>query len=378
MGHTRDRGKHHRRRWQAIAQLPTGQRVTQSFEKKLDADRWWQEQEQKVRAGTYVDPRAGKVVLSVLAELVLAEREPGLQNQTRDKRRSLWRNQLEPFLGDLPIGLIQHATVRAWVATATEKWHPETVRPAFRLLKEILDVAIEDDLLMRNPAVDKRGRPPANMPASRATEIRVLDPKEFAALLRATTVGYRRALILGYGAGLRWEEAAGLHLATTRDGGGLDLKAGEIRVRQVLEESRAGLLLRAYPKSAAGRRTIPLAPTIIAALEADLDQIPAGEQGAVILGPEGKWLRRSNFSRRVMKPAVLKAELHVPAPTFHDLRHSFATELLAGGLDVETLRHRLGHSDQRMVARYTHLAADARERTVKVAEQRLGAAFRLG
>jgi hypothetical protein len=65
---------------------------------------------------------------------------------------------------------------------------------------------------MRNPAVDKRGRPPANMPISRATEIRVLDPKEFAALLRATTVGYRRALILGYGAGLRWEEAAGLHL----------------------------------------------------------------------------------------------------------------------------------------------------------------------
>jgi hypothetical protein len=40
--------------------------------------------------------------------------------------------------------------------------------------------------------------------------------------------------------------------------------------------------------------------------------------------------------------------------------------------------HRLGHSDQRVVARYTHLAADARGRTVKVAEQRLGAAFRLG
>ena len=130
MGHTRDRGKDHRRRWQAIAQLPTGQRVTQSFEKKLDADRWWQEQEQKVRAGTYVDPRAGKLLLSVLAEMVLTEREPGLQNQTRDKRRSLWRNQLEPFLGDQPIGLIQHATVRAWVATATEKtvtvsWHTE-------------------------------------------------------------------------------------------------------------------------------------------------------------------------------------------------------------------------------------------------------------
>lgn len=244
-------------------------------------------------------------------------------------------------------------------------------------MKEILDVAVEDDLLQRNPAVDKRGRAPANMPASRATEIRVLDPTEFAALLRGCLSEYRRPQILGYGAGMRWEEAAGLHLAKTRDGAGLDLDAGESRVRQVIEESRAGLQLRAYPKSTAGRRTIPLAPTIVAALRADLELHPAGEQGEVVLGPEGGWLRRSNFSRRVMKPAVLKAQLHTPAPTFHDLRHSFATELLAGGLDVETLRHRLGHSDQRMVARYTRLAADARERTVKVAEERIGAAFRL-
>ena len=55
--------------------------------------------------------------------------------------------------------------------------------------------------------------------------------------------------------------------------------------------------------------------------------------------------------------------MHLPRRTFHDLRHSYATEMLAGGLDVETLRHRLGHSDQRMDSRYTHLAADARERT---------------
>lgn len=378
MGHTRDRGKEQRRRWQAVAVLPHGGRVTQAFERKGDADRWWQEQEAKSRAGTYVDPRAGKLQLRVLAELVLAEREPGLQNQTKDRRRFLWKNQVEPFLGDLAIGTIQHATVRAWVAEAAQRWHPETVRPAYRLLKEILDVAVEDDLLVRNPATDKRGRPPANMPRSLPVEIRVLEPKEFAALLTATPVGYQRAMILGYGAGLRWEEVAGLHLATHRDGAGLDLHRAEVRVRDVLEESSAGLILRSYPKSAAGRRTIPLAPTIVRAIEASLELVPEGPEGQVVLGPGGKWLRRSNFARRIMRPSVERAKLALPRPTFHDLRHTFATELLAGGLDVETLRHRLGHTDQRMVARYTHLAADARERTLTVAETRLGAAFRLG
>lgn len=377
MGHTRDRGKEHRRRWQAVAVLPHGGRVTQAFERKGEADRWWQEQESKARAGTYVDPRAGKLPLRTLAELVLAEREPGLQNQTRDKRHFLWKNQLDPFLGDLHLDAIQHATVRAWVAEAATRWHPDTVRSAYRLLKEVLDVAVEDDLLVRNPATDKRGRPPANMPSSLPTEIRVLEPREFAALLLATPVEYRRAMILGYGAGLRWEEVGGLHLATNRDGSGLDLDRGEVRVRDVLEESRAGLLLRSYPKSAAGRRVIPLAPTIVQALRTSLELVPAGAGGEVVLGPGGKWLRRSNFARRIMRGAAERAELALPRPTFHDLRHTFATELLAGGLDVETLRVRLGHTDQRMVARYTHLAADARERTLAVAETRLGAAFRL-
>lgn len=141
MGHTRDRGKGTGRRWQAVAVLPHGGRVTQAFERKADADRWWHEHESRARLGAYVDPRAGKVPLRLLAEQVLTEREPGLQNQSRDKRRSLWRNQLDPFLDHLALGSIQHATVRAWVAEAAQRWHPETVRPAYRLLKEILDVA---------------------------------------------------------------------------------------------------------------------------------------------------------------------------------------------------------------------------------------------
>jgi integrase len=88
------------------------------------------------------------------------------------------------------------------------------------------------------------------------------------------------------------------------------------------------------------------------------------------------WLRRSNFARRIMRPSVERAKLAAPRPSFHDLRHTFATELLARGLDVETLRVRLGQTNQRLVARYTHLAADARERTLEVAEARLGVAFR--
>lgn len=80
-------------------------------------------------------------------------------------------NPLENWRGlatrhDKHVVIYRGGMVLAAALTCAQRWHPETVRPARRLLKEILDVAVEDDLLLRNPATDKRGRPPANMPRS--------------------------------------------------------------------------------------------------------------------------------------------------------------------------------------------------------------------
>ena len=56
---------------------------------------------------------------------------------------------------------------------------------------------------------------------------------------------------------------------------------------------------------------------------------------------------------------------------FHDLRHTFASRLVASGIDIETVRSLLGHSDIKMTMRYTHSTSERKRAAVEVLTQGL-------
>jgi integrase len=75
-------------------------------------------------------------------------------------------------------------------------------------------------------------------------------------------------------------------------------------------------------------------------------------------------IRRNWFRRMVWRPACEAAGLSV-TPRFHDLRHSHASWLLAGGADLQVVKERLGHASIMTTQRYLHTLPDADETAVE-------------
>ena len=90
------------------------------------------------------------------------------------------------------------------------------------------------------------------------------------------------------GAGLRWGEAAGLRADA------LDLDGGELQVVRTVVEVSGHTSFKAFPKSAAGRRTVPLPPWLVTIIREHLDRWPSATDAPVfanVRGPRSSGLR---------------------------------------------------------------------------------------
>jgi integrase len=226
-------------------------------------------------------------------------------------------------------------------------------------LAQILEVAVEYGLIERNPARGKRRRLKATRPApvwlDRAEQIAALldaageldrHAKEHGGHDQKGGPVYRRALLATFAfAGLRIGELIALRW---RD---VDLAGGRITVRA--------------SKTDAGVRQIDLLPVL-------RDELAAHKAHATDSGPEafvfatmnGTEQKGDNIRKRVLRKAVEKANENlieagrVPLPDGlgpHKLRHTFASILVALGIDPGAVMDQLGHTDPGFTLRvYRH------------------------
>ena len=114
---------------------------------------------------------------------------------------------------------------------------------------------------------------------------------------------------------------------------------------------------------------MPLPQVAADALAAHLAAFPPAEDGSIFTGANGLPHRGDWYGTRVFRRAVEAAELP-EGTTSHDLRHHYASVLLAAGESLVAVAERLGHDDASLVLRtYGHLMPDSEDRTRRAVDE---------
>jgi integrase len=343
-------------RWQARYPGPDGidRPAPATFPTKADADAWLTNVEADMLRGEWRDPDSGRVGLRDFAERWVKER-PGLAPRTVVLYDGLLRNHILPGLGDVDLVDITPARVRTWRQGLLDGGlGPVTVAKCYRLLKTVLNTAVDDELIRRNPCRIKAAG------SERSPERPVVTVPEVYAVADSIRPWFRAMVLLAAFTGLRWGELIGLRRHD------LDLDGQVVHVRRAVVDV-GGQLVEGTPKTAAGRRDVAIPAAILPDLRAHLDRwSESGRSGRVFVGPKGAVPRRPNF-QPVWRDAIERAGL--PGLHFHDLRHS-GNAFAARSANLRDLMSRMGHASTRAALIYQHTSPD-REQEIGGAVSRM-------
>jgi integrase len=238
--------------WRARYRAPDGKWHARHFARKIDGQKWLDEQTAGIVTGAYVDPRAGKVTFRDYAE------EWRSSQVHRPSTQIYIAGQLSrhayPALGSRPLSSIRPSDIQTWVKRLTEHLAPSTVGVVHGIVSGIFRAAVRDRVVAHNPCDGTR------LPKVTKSRVEPLATEVVLALADAVPDWYRALVILAAGSGMRQGECFGLTVDR------IDFLRRIVRVdRQLLSVPGRPPFL-APPKTSASVRTIPLPQVVLHAL----------------------------------------------------------------------------------------------------------------
>lgn len=291
--------------------------------------------------------------------------KPNARPATQRTYEGYIRLYLHPRLGSIPLNKVTTSDIQqmcTWMMTEARVDQKNgdgglsnsQVRNCYSLCDRVLEKAVAEKLIARNPA---KG---CKLPPDRSKEMKVLSREDMQkVLIQAKEENYYELFLLEFATGLRLGELMALQWDD------VNLITGELRVNKQVNLVGSKLVI-SEPKTKAAVRTLILPPSVRKVLAEYKTRV------------NSRWLFPSPKKDDLpIIPSAVSRRLHTllehagcEQVRFHDLRHTFATNALAHGMDIKTLSTILGHvSSATTLNTYSHVTDEMRQRAAVKIDQ---------
>lgn len=307
-----------------------------------------------------------KMTLAEWLDIWLDQRMAGtIRSHTLEGYRRDISNHIKPHLGQKRLAKLTSADLKNLYAFLLKSGRiikgpdddpglsPTTVRGIHTILHHALKTAEAESLLPSNPA--DKAVPPKLLGKPKG----ILNNVQLDILMASIekdelwhdffytelTTGLRRGELCG----LKWED--------------FDSETGTLKICRTIRSGKGGALEAGDTKTYAGKRTILLPRSTVQLLQKRKESALTEWIFPDLLKPERPTHPEGAY--RQLKKILTEAGL--PSIRFHDLRHTFATHALAGGVDAKTLSGILGHTKASFTLdTYAHVTGNMQRRAAKI------------
>lgn len=305
--------------------------------------------------------------------------KPNVEKNTYERAVRLVKNNIVPYIGHVPLGELttqiiqEHYNTLGRIGKITKKKNEEgeykivkreplasrTIKYVHTILNQALDQAVVMNKIAQNPCkgpdgTTKRGaKPPKDKRKAKEKWVvlsapqlkvfrddeRLINHDDYELIYIAAYSGARQSELLGLEEDkILWDKSA-------------------IRIEQTLhpdKESEDGFELRPRTKNETSTRDVKLSANAMLRLKMRIEKKKALgiKSSLVFTAKDGTPIKNDNLGHRFSN---LAKKLGYPGMTFHHLRHTHATILLASGWFINDVAERLGHADPSVtLSTYAH------------------------
>ena len=313
-------------------------RESSSSEKFRDAEALLIKRKQAIKDGQ--EPEVTKIRKCTFNELA-SEYEKWCERQRAFKTKKIFINQLKQHFTNIPLRRFNTMIVEQFqTEKLKQQKKPSTCNRLLATLKHMFNKAVEWNMVEEETL--KRVRK-VKFLAENNRRLRYLSTEDVQSLIDKCDNHLRPIVITALHTGMRRGEI----LSLTWDN--IDLKNGFI----LLDLTKNG-----------ERREIPINQTVREALDGVVRRL---DIPYVFYNPDTE--KKYDNVKRSFKSACRRAgikDFH-----FHDLRHTFASQLIMSGIDITTVKELLGHKTLTMTLRYSHLAPSHKVKAVNILDRAL-------